>query len=421
MKVQKILKESAMTLRESTATADNSLARPELSAFTRAVNNLIYMDMVAVQPTSQPIAALFGLRYKNPEGDMSYTTAATYGGKYGSRENIPEASLKSYSSGDVFQYEKIVYEVCTDFSLADLASGVYDAAMRGDIRMASEAADTEKFENNDSAIEDIDFTLDKWTATVKSRKLKTAITVEAAQDLENNGAMAENVIDDFLATMISEEVNKDIIQKLITVSKRFKVAGMSETGIYTISQEEYADPLLGYKLIRILNEMAAISARTTGFSPTYVLATSRVAGVLSSTGLEPSEIESSSGVLKQAGLDLFVDTTTPFDYIIVGIKLQSPTREERMETVGSLVYSPYEEVDEGGTIKFVVDPDSLQPSLAVMVRYALSVNPYIVSKQDEIDKKRIVCGDDWKNLAGRSYMSMFLGVKLPEFINADED
>ncbi|MDP1183658.1 capsid vertex protein, partial [Klebsiella pneumoniae] len=61
-------------LRESTTSASNSQGRPELLALTRAVNALIYTDMVAIQPTSQPTATLFGIRYISPTDKITAFT-----------------------------------------------------------------------------------------------------------------------------------------------------------------------------------------------------------------------------------------------------------------------------------------------------------------------------------------------------------
>ena len=45
-------------LRESTSSVANQTARPQLLSLTRAVNNLIFSDLVAIQPTDQPVSAL---------------------------------------------------------------------------------------------------------------------------------------------------------------------------------------------------------------------------------------------------------------------------------------------------------------------------------------------------------------------------
>jgi len=68
----------------------------------------------------------------------------------------------------------------------------------------------------------------------------------------------------------------------------------------------------------------------------------------------------------------------------------------------------------GGAFKVVVDPESLQPSIGLLVRYALSANPYTVAKDEK--EARIIDGGDMDKMAGRSDLSVLLGVKLPKII-----
>ena len=81
-----------------------------------------------------------------------------------------------------------------------------------------------------------------------------------------------------------------------------------------------------------------------------------------------------------------------------------------MDHVGSLFFAPYTEADEAGSIKVSVDPQSLQPKVAILMRYGLSVNPYTVDQ----DTDRLIKGDDWSNLAGKSKLSQIVGVMLPK-------
>lgn len=407
-------------LKESTDSASNPAGRPDLLDFTRAVNNLVYTELVAMQPTTQPISALFGVRYMNTNGDMSYTTAATYGGEYGDQyKTATAAAAGTYAKGDIFIYENVLYKALSSVTITNLDSDIYTQVMQGNIRTLSEAAKTSKFEGSDAVIQNTSFRLDKWQSEVKTRKLKTEITVETLQDLSAVSVDAEKVMKDFLITMISEDINKDILQKLITVSKRFKVKGMSDNGYLDLSSEDVTDSLLSYRLTRYVSEMAASATRRTGFNPNYVIASSRVAGILQTAGIEQTDNAKSPGFLKKLGMNLYVDTTTPFDYVIVGVKVNNMF-DDKMESVGSLVFSPYQEGDKAGMIRVVTDPDSLQNNVMVMSRYSLSVNPYATS-EDDFTGIRVTQGDDWDNLVGRSDMSMFMGVLLPEVTNSDQD
>lgn len=221
---------------------------------------------------------------------------------------------------------------------------------------------------------------------------------------------------------MAEDINKDILQSLITVSSRYKVAGVTEDGILDISSYERA-PEAGRLLYQMMCEMNSHIQRTTSYSGTYVVASTRVAAILASSGFMKftgdADNNNAYGNLKN-GLPLFCDTNTPFDYMTVGVKATFG----EAETVGSLFYAPYsegldlEEKEHVGTFKIINDPESLQPQIALMVRYALSANPYTVAKDDK--EARVIDGSDMDKMAGCSDMSVLIGVKLPKLLNGTE-
>lgn len=398
-------------LRESTSSVANQNARPQLLSLTRAVNNLIFSDLVAIQPTEQPICALFGLRYLNRDGQMTYRTAATYGGAAGNRNGIEEFSKdKEYQAGDHFVYGDVVYEVITTGMIDATAStpeeAIFKGVMANKIRFYSDCAETSYFEDANTEISETNFNFDKWQVNVGSRKLKTDFTMELMQDLEANQINSDNSIIDLLATVASEEINKDIMQKLITVSTRYKIKGITPDGVLSLAGVQDA-PKQARELYRYACEMSNQMLRTSSFAGTYVLASSRVVGLLQSTGwMEESDNALSEGRL-HCGLEVYADTVTPFDYMLVGCKHMIGD----MESVGSLFYSPYTESDGAGAYKSVIDPNSFQHKVAIMNRYALSVNPY-TSKVDQ-EENQTIKGDEWGKLAGRSEMSYILGIELP--------
>lgn len=401
-------------LNESTGSGDNSIGRPDLLALTRATTDLIYTDLVAVQKTNQPEATLYGVKFINPDKNMSFTTAATYGGAVGSRTGIPEWTNTAYDKGDTFQHLDVVYKVLEDDPFAGTTETVdwdiiSEAIINGTIRFLSDAAATSYFEG-DVEVSEAGLRLDRWSIPVRTRKLKTQLTVELAQDLESNGFDAPNTIDDLLSTMMAEEVNKDIIQKLITVSSRFKVTGVTDKGVLDLTGVD-TSPEQGRRLYRYICEMNAHIQRTTTYSGAYVVASSRCSALLAASGWlkEDSKNMLTDGVLNN-GLPLYTDGVSPLDYVIVGVK----DNQGELEHAGSLFFAPYVEEDDAGAFKVVVDPNSLQPTIALMIRYGLSVNPYTTNVSD--DDSRVINGDDFDGMAGKSLMSVLLGVKLPKLV-----
>lgn len=419
-------------LRESTNTTSNSVARPDLVALTRATTKLVYTDIVATQRTSQPTAALYGIKYLNPRGDLTFNAGSTYAGQAGTedRKNLPElttVSAPGLLKGDFFIFNDVVYKVLVDApfggtSETDLTDMVQYATVALTIRFFSDAASTEKFEADDVDISEASFKINKWNAQVKTRKLKTTLTVELAQDLEANGFDAPNFIEDLLATEMAEDINKDILQSLITVSSRYKIEGVTPDGILHIDNYDNA-PAAGRLLYQMMCEMNSHIQRTTSYSGTYVVASTRVAGVLAASGFMKltgdADNNNAYGFLKN-GLPLFCDTNTPIDYMTVGVKAYFG----EAEMVGSLFYAPYTEgadldADEHvGAFKIINDPDSLQPKIALMVRYALAANPYTVAKDDA--EARLINASDMDAMAGQSDMSVMIGVKLPKLLNGTD-
>ncbi|AWD92025.1 head vertex protein [Enterobacteria phage vB_EcoM_IME341] len=416
-------------LRESTTTSSNSLGRPNLVALTRATTKLIYRDIIAEQRTSQPIAALYGVKYLTPDNEFSFQTGAVYGGEVGSkdRETIPELTDKAQAiaEGEYFKYQNVVYKALQASPLAstsatELADALQEGLVSLTCRLVPDAAHTEKFEAGDVEISNAVFQVNKWNAPVKSRKLKTALTVELAQDMESNGFDAPAFLEDLLATVMADEINKDVLQSLITVSKRYKVTGVSDNGIIDLSYN--SAPESARKLYEMVCEMNSEIQKTTSYSGTFVVASSRVAAMLAGSGWLKHKPEDEAWLPETAygylinGLPVFCDVNSPLDYVIVGVKEDYGGNE----VVGSIFYAPYTEgldlddQEHVGAYKVIVDPDSLQPAISLMVRYALSANPYTVAKDDK--EARVIDATNMDLMAGQSNMSYLLGVKLPPII-----
>ena len=418
-RVNQLLKESAT----SVAAVDG---RPALLALTRATTKLIYQDLVAIQPTTQQTAALYGVKYLNPNKELSFVTGATYSGQFGveerkSLDKLDMSNLGSRVKGSYFLFEDVVCKVLIDDPFSgttetEINYVISEAIAASTIRLVPDAAPTEQFESSDVEISEAAFEISKWQASCRTRKFKTSLSVELAQDLEANGFKAPDMIDDILATQMAEEINKDVIQSLITVSRRFKVKGVSDKGVLDLSSTTVSSVEQARTVYRYICEMNASIQRATSYSATYVLASSRVAALLAASGwleILDDQSDSAYGVLKN-GLVVYCDNNSPAEYVIVGVKDNYGPEE----MIGSLFYSPYishmaktsDPVDHVGAYTIVNDSMSLQPTISLMVRYALCVNPYTMGIEDP--EARLIDASDMDNFSGRSEMSVLLGIKL---------
>lgn len=416
---------------ESTTTSANSVGRPTLLSYTKATNKRIFKDLVAEQKTTQPMAALYGVRVLNPDDEMTYLGGATFAGLMGKEARSKVEKLTTvttpYAVGDLFMFQSVVFKVLeanpfegtTEVELDDAVS---EAIAAGTIRMLSDAAPAEQFQEGHPEISEAGFRIDKWQTAAKSRKLKTSLTVELAQDLEAAGFDAPDFIENLLSIQQAEEINKDILQSLITVSSRFKVVGVSSRGVLDLTDSKYDNAQdRARTLYYYMCEMNSHVQRNTSYSGTYAVASSRCAAILAASGwVERNDTtpETAYGTLKN-GLPLYADVNSPCDYVIVGVNVDMGEGQ----TVASLYYAPYvegipeenlQEEDDGteiGEFKVIVDYDSLQPTVSLLSRYALSANPYTVAKDDK--EARVIDGSDMDKMANQSKLSSYLGVKLP--------
>lgn len=398
---------------ESTMSADAAQGRPDLLALTRAVNALIYTDLVATQKTKVPKATLFGMRYLNRDGKMTFQTPATYSGQYGDRAAITEATLTSnVHSGDAIKHNNIVYVATAaganlnEHPGTTIEERINHAMMEAKLRIASDAAEVNYHDTGDN-ISEVKFNLDRWAIDTRTRKLKTAVTHELLQDLNANELDGNAVIEDMLSVTLSEEINKDILQKLQNISLRHDCP-LAPKGIIDLSGIA-DDPVQARTVYRLVSDMAYEILSETTFEATFVVCTPRIAALLSASGwmkCDPNMENLYTGILSN-GIKVYIDGTSLMDYVVVGTK---QTTIDEIESVASLFYSPFVEEDDAGAYTVTSDPSDMQLRLMAMARYGLSVNPY--TTKSDVDDQQIYQGDDWNNLAGKSKYSRFIGVKF---------
>lgn len=386
-------------IKESSTTSSNQQAGRTLQAFTRATRSLIYEDLVAVQETQQPTASLYGARYLDSGGNPSFLSHATYSGAINKRTDIAEVTAKAYLPDELFKQGDIVYKVLAAVTFTNTDSDIHKALITKKIRYLSDAAETADLENADIA--EVGVKIDRWDSEVKTRKLKTSFSLELMQDMEANQIVGKNVPFDLLSTIVSEDTNKDICQKLLHVSKVHTGKNITD-GVFTATGIEEKDlARLAYKAIVSMGEQVR---RDSSFAPTFVLASTAVVSLLKSSGwVVPSKDKPLSEGVTRCGLSVYADDTSPMDYAVVGFK----HRLGELEYVSSLFYSPY-----SSTYSVVQDVQSFNDNIMIMNRYALSVNPYALDTQE--DTGQIIEADQWDQLGGASLNSRCLMFDLSE-------
>lgn len=415
-------------LQEQTKTNAIQGTRPYLVSLQKTVASRVFRDMVAIQQTNNPEAQIFGLKYLTEDGQTLHDNNLTVTGA-NSKNKVKD--LPVLSSGLSVTKDKVyrtpdndaIYIAVKAGTLSadtDLSVVVLKAVIDGTLRLYSDAAEV-SYTEGEAPIE-AKFEIGKWVVPCRTRKIQIKLTQELIQDLEANGMDSVAIVEDTLATALVNEVNKDIISKLITVSKRFDDKALGITNGF-IDLSTRTDPLwqIGRDINSMIGAAAAKMLQNTTYSATYVIVSPDVYGLLCGAGLvvfnQESEMTRSHGYLK-SGLKIYIDTYSKFDYFVVGCKHnidiaeavskdEEPEDEEYIpdDIIGSLYYCPYQEED-GSQIYVSRDPMSFHNNVLLMTRYALSVNPFI--DQDE----KINRGDDWNNLIGKQKLQMFVGIKL---------
>lgn len=409
---------------EQTKTGNVANTRPFLVQLQKTVAQRVFRDMVAIQETYNPQAQIFGLKYLTNNNKTVHDNSITVTGvqQEGSIASLPQLSQglsitkdKVYRSKD----SDAVYIAIKQTQLPTESNEellILKQVINGSIRLYQDAANVDYHENR--VPEEAKFEIGKWVVPCRTRKISMNVTQELVQDLEQNNLDSAAIIEDTLAQILVNEVNKDIISKLITVSTRFHNPKLGITdGFVDLSTRN--DPLwqIGRDINALIGAAAAKMLTDTTYSATYVVVSPDVYGLLCGAGLvvfnQESEMTRSHGYLK-SGLKIYIDTYSKFDYFMVGCKHNMDIFEDEDDTdndthnenlIGSLYYCPYLEED-GNSIYVTRDSQNMQNNILLQTRYALSVNPFT------IDNEKVNIGDDWNNLVGKSKLSVITGIKL---------
>lgn len=395
----------------------------------KSVTNLIYKDLVQVNDTETRLANVFCWEHIDNKGNLIVNTPATYSGKFGRSERD-----ELISGGNVYPTKKdyvveeyfiddndIVYQALKDNPFTGInentdTESLYASIIEGNVRYVSDGSNNDGFEPTDSS-----FNLRSWRGKVTTRRTKLDITIEAMQDLQRSvSGDAEQSVIDSIAMVISDDINKDIIHKLLCISKRYKSQKYDNKSFVDLSTDIRDGYVIGRDLYSMITDMTAYVTSQTKFTPTYVVTSPRVAGMINSSGMSVADGKKRGDIqdryVLNDGTIMLVDVTAKFDYIMVGVKNSNASSLYMSNFVHKVDFEDDDkntkEIAVGTYNVFrVTNPNSLSDSYMCHSRYALTSPPYTYS-DDESDSK-IVHGDDWVKMANNSPLSMMIGIKLP--------
>jgi hypothetical protein len=304
------------------------------------------------------------------------------------------------SAGDYFKLDGYYFQVINagNYATLDTLKKVFSKVLAGDLRCVADSIESGTYQDGSETIQNSRFVLNAWRSYVGSRKIKCPITMEALWDMEGMGLAAQGLLEDMLATTLADDINSDIILKIITVATKHQPIDVS--GIIPYYK--------GRTLIAKACELGGIMKNVTTFDPTYLLTSASVGYAIKASGQVDND-----DMITGTGMKLVVDNDADMDYMVVGTRhtLQDDTveGEPRLACAAPVFFSPFEQEDEAGTYLVTRDPGSLQPNVGLMTRYAISAPPIW---EDMKEGAVADFGDNWLKVANKSDFAHALEVIL---------
>lgn len=222
--------------------------------------------------------------------------------------------------------------------------------------------------------------LERVAAEAMTRKLKAEYSMELAQDLKNvHGLNAEQELINIIEYEVGAEIDRELVDKMNAISTkglRPWVYGLtSGTPVAVgsnVSDGRWEAEKFRTLYTRIVKEANTIALTTRRGAGNFMVCSTNVATALETLSsfmysAVPGSVTAGTGVSKVGVLDgrftVYVDTFAMVDYITIGYK--GPGAFDT-----GLVYMPYVPL----MVQKVVDPNTFQPKIGFMTRYAMVEN-----------------------------------------------
>jgi hypothetical protein len=317
-----------------------------ISLVRRTMPQLMAYDTIGVQPMSGPTGLIF--------------------------------AMKSHYTG----------EASTGAEALTLPAGQPDVDFSGDEGTANQlsTADGEAlggFVAGGGAFKEMSFSIEKSSVTAETRALKAKYSLELAQDLKAiHGLDAESELSNILSAEILAEINREVIELILSQATPGATAGTDVAGTFDVS---HATDNRGarwggerYKSLLIqINREANLIAKNTGrgrgnwilCSPDVASALDMVAGLavpnMDVGANQPDIVNSVFAGTLGGKYKVYIDQFAASDSVTVGYK--GPNMYD-----AGLFYCPYVPLQ---LMKSIGEED-FQPRLGFKTRYGLTHNPF---------------------------------------------
>jgi hypothetical protein len=319
-----------------------------ISLVRRTMPQLMAYDTIGVQPMSGPTGLIFAMK-------SHYTGEASTGA---------EALTTAAGQPDV------------DFSGDDANSQNRYTTAEGEALGG--------FVSGGGAFKEMSFSIEKSSVTAETRALKAKYSLELAQDLKAiHGLDAESELSNILSAEILAEINREVIEAILTQATPGATAGTTLAGTFDVSDAlDNRGARWGgerYKSLLIqINREANLIAKNTGrgagnwliVSPDVASALDMVAGMavpnMDVGANNPVDVSNNIFAGTLGGkYKVFIDQFAAADSVTVGYK------GANMYDAG-MFYCPYVPLQ---LMKSIGEED-FQPRLGFKTRYGLTHNPF---------------------------------------------
>ena len=331
-----------------------------ISLVRRSLPNLIAYDICGVQPMTGPTGLIFAMR-------STYGTTRT-----AANEAFYNEANTQHSGNTTPAQSALTVDVAAN-------TGATFAALTTGIGIPTGTAE-------DLTFNEMGFSIEKVTATAKTRALKSEYSIELAQDLKAvHGLDAETELSNILSSEILTEINREIVRTIYNIAKTGCQVGTTNVGTFDLDTDSNGRWMvekvkgLAFQLEREANTIAKTTRRGKG---NIIIVSSDVASALAMSGL----LDYNSALKDQVNLN--VDDTgntyagTMFGRLKVFIDPYSAISAAREFAVvgykgsnaydSGLFYCPYVPLQ----MVRAVDTSNFQPKIGFKTRYGLVANPF---------------------------------------------
>jgi hypothetical protein len=385
----------------------------------RLAPNLVAYDMVGVQPMTGPTGLIFALRsftiaqpagpHGRPgDGRNGFQTGAALNSN--GRTPAQQDGFDGLATAETFYNEVDDTLSGTGTQTSNLTPPDYATYQVGS---GMSTAAGERLGSVDGGLfNQLSFTIEKTAVEAKTRALRATYTNELSQDLRAvHGLDAEDLLSSTLATELTAEINREIINTIrmvarlspgdlqysngvvVTDSNGPVLSGIAMFNLDTNTDGRWSNEKQKGLLVKIAKMSNRIAKKTRRGKANFIICSSDVASILDLTGkltyapavdnnLTVDDTGNTFVGILQGRMKVYIDPYLGYDEIIVGYKGQTPID-------AGMFYCPYVPLQ---MVK-AVDPNTFQPAMGYKTRYGLVANPFTTIERNNnlyFEKCRIV-------------------------------